>query len=624
VAEGGAAITVAVADVENATGEKDLDGLSGLLITSLEQSKKLSVLTRSRMLDMLQRAGQDRVEHVDERLGREVSRRAGARALLLASIRRFDQVYALELKAIDPIADEYLFTVKEQGTGKASIPGLIDRVAEAGRRALREQAAEVSASRVQVASLTGSLEAYQHYFVGVQCIDGLGPVADCVEHFRRALAIDPAFALAHYMVAYTSEFRRAAPGEQKAAIEAALQHIDRTPPKERGLILAWKAHLDGKDDEASGIYKGLVERYPQDGHVAYTAGDLLFHKDDVAGALPYFEKADALGAAIPVMRHHIVAALFKLRRPAEGLERARAWVAAQPDAVNQHILATALYLNGDFSGAVEGARKAIDKGGGWESQALLVDALSMQGKIAEAEELARRLAGPDQPIAGRQAARVQLANLLAYQGRRREGLALLDAYRADGEGPHKGSPYRAVWLLGGGREQLAQARREVEQLDDPRAAKGAVAVVAALVLRGEREAAEALARDRHLEQEEVVRVVLDWQRGDRDGAMARLRALEAREPGHAYLFGELHAAAGRDREAVEELRRFRTLPMEGALRGWAYPRSLYVAARSLERMGDRAGARAEIEQLLQLWRRADPDQPLLAEARALRGRLGDG
>ncbi|MGH9858267.1 MAG: protein kinase domain-containing protein, partial [Acidobacteriota bacterium] len=42
-------IPVAVADFVNETGEQDLDGLSGMLITSLEQSRKLAVMTRSRM-----------------------------------------------------------------------------------------------------------------------------------------------------------------------------------------------------------------------------------------------------------------------------------------------------------------------------------------------------------------------------------------------------------------------------------------------------------------------------------------------------------------------------------------------------------------------------------------------
>ena len=46
-------IPIAVADFINQTNEPELDGLSGMLITALEQSRKLAVVTRSRMFDIL-------------------------------------------------------------------------------------------------------------------------------------------------------------------------------------------------------------------------------------------------------------------------------------------------------------------------------------------------------------------------------------------------------------------------------------------------------------------------------------------------------------------------------------------------------------------------------------------
>ena len=57
---------VAVADFINQTKEEQLDGLSGMLITSLEQSRRLSVLTRSRMFDILRVMGKGNVDRIDE------------------------------------------------------------------------------------------------------------------------------------------------------------------------------------------------------------------------------------------------------------------------------------------------------------------------------------------------------------------------------------------------------------------------------------------------------------------------------------------------------------------------------------------------------------------------------
>ncbi len=108
--ETGAKIPIAVADFVNETGEKDLHGLSGMLITSLEQSRKLSVLTRSRMFDVLKQMGKDNVDRIDENIGREICTQANVSGLVLASIRKFDQLYAIDLKILDPQKNEYIFT----------------------------------------------------------------------------------------------------------------------------------------------------------------------------------------------------------------------------------------------------------------------------------------------------------------------------------------------------------------------------------------------------------------------------------------------------------------------------------------------------------------------------------
>jgi hypothetical protein len=51
------------------------------------------------------------------------------------------------------------------------------------------------------------------------------------------------------------------------------------------------------------------------------------------------------------------------------------------------------------------------------------------------------------------------------------------------------------------------------------------------------------------------------------------------------------------------------------------PRGLLHAALAHERLGDREKARARVDDFLRRWRRADPDLPMLAEAKALRRRL---
>ena len=147
-------IPVAIADFENNTNDASLDGLSGLLITSLEQSKYLSVLTKSRMFDLLKQIGKVDIEKVDEKLGVEICERADINTLVLTSIRQFGDLYSVDLKILDVDKNEYLYTTNVQAEGKKNIPDLIDQISKQTRISLAEQAEEVEKYQREIASLT--------------------------------------------------------------------------------------------------------------------------------------------------------------------------------------------------------------------------------------------------------------------------------------------------------------------------------------------------------------------------------------------------------------------------------------------------------------------------------------
>ena len=147
----GALIPIAVVDIENQTGEPELDGLSGMLITSLDQSRRLSVLTRSRMYDLLKQMGRSDVQRIDEDLGREICINANISTLAVASIRKFDDLYTIDLKVFDMNRNEHLLTARAEGRGKSSIPGMIDRLAKDTREGLNERSTEIAAASAKVA-----------------------------------------------------------------------------------------------------------------------------------------------------------------------------------------------------------------------------------------------------------------------------------------------------------------------------------------------------------------------------------------------------------------------------------------------------------------------------------------
>jgi eukaryotic-like serine/threonine-protein kinase len=620
----GAPVTVAVADFANQTGEAELDGLSGMLITSLEQSQRLSVLTRVRMLDVLRQLGKPHVAVVDEALGRELALGAGVRALVLASIRRFDDIYAIELKVLDPARSEYLFTLQESGRGKASVPSMIDRLAERTRGRLRESPAEVQARNVKVADLTtGNLEAYQHYFRGEQLKEAIR-YEPAIEAYRRAIAIDPEFALAHYRIAYLGKFTGLDEATRKKEIEAALRHADRVPAKERTLIQAWKLVMDGRSAEAHALYDEAVRAHPQDKEVLFMAGDQWLHEDEWAKALPYFERAVALDETFEPALMHQADCLGSLGRVDELLAVAQRWTERAPSGAAFRALALAHGYGGRPEETVAAARRALELDGSGYSRGVLAEALMFDGRYAEAESLVRPFAAPSASSFNRRMSIGSLVSAIAYQGRRREALHLIDEFPEDlEEKPGYRHALRLQLMMSDGPTEavLREARAVVE--------KGAPKVhehmAVPLVLLGELDAAARIAKDLPPLVQREYQAALAWKRGDRGQSLSILREL-AKAPdfdvrsASLFLLARVAADEGRDGEVVRAVEALRTTGGPH-WRTWGWPQALLLAAKAHDRLGERGKARALVDEVLAMWKDADADLPMLAEARAMRGRL---
>jgi len=126
--------------------------------------------------------------------------------------------------------------------------------------------------------------------------------------------------------------------------------------------------------------------------------------------------------------------------------------------------------------------------------------------------------------------------------------------------------------------------------------------------------------------------VAAWRRGGPERAAQELRSVTTRcvaddlhLPLEApwFLAAEALADAGRHEEALVAVRRFQRLYAMNWWRPGAVPRSRLLVARSLAALGRSAEATSEIDALLSSRARADADEPLLAEAIALRRAIAE-
>ena len=294
-------IPVAIADFENNTNDASLDGLSGLLITSLEQSNYLSVLTKSRMFDLLKQIGKPEVEKVDEKLGVEICERADINALVLTSIRQFGDLYSVDLKILDVDKNEYLYTTNVQAEGKKNIPDLIDEISKQTRISLAEQAEEVEKNQREIASLTTkNLEAYRFYDLGQKSMYSL-KWEEAKENFHKAIDLDSTFAMANYQLAYAYQWNFNNVKAEKY-IRQAVKYIESVPDKERLYIRAQSI----KDFTSRiPLYEEIIDKYPNEKLAYFELGDMLFHSYQTDKSLSYLEKSYQLDPSFELAIEHL-------------------------------------------------------------------------------------------------------------------------------------------------------------------------------------------------------------------------------------------------------------------------------------------------------------------------------
>lgn len=617
---------LAVADFANETGEPEMDGLTGLLTTSLEQSTRVDVLPRTRLVDLLRAKGEEGpIDRIDEQMGREVARFARMDALLLSRLMRFGAAYVMEVRAIDPTSGGRRFSFTEQGKGKENVPELLDRVAERVRLALGEAPEALRESSIQLNAVTTSLEAWRNYARGMACFENrffAGSFDACLADVQKAVAIDPAFALAHLQLSLLHLLQGSPRALQREAVEQALKHPERVPPHDRLRMRGWATFLEGKEVEAKGILRKAAEAAPDDKYAWWVAGDIAYHRDEFAEALPFFRRVHALDPSWVDAAYHLIHSLAMtgdlqgIRALGRELEQG----GQKPVALVELCYAD-LWINpGRASDACVRARAG---GAGALADEFLAIALLNRNEF---DRLATLLAKMRKGKTGPEFAWYMSLWLRAQEGRWPE-VERWAAAAGDPDDAWFHSTYAEMIAGSGDRERTWRVALRILELDRALLSNMSVHLAYLGDLARAAELAPYLPPDSP--RADTYRAVVRWRQGDLQGAIELLRKIAAAAPQGAdapaippplYLLGEALSEAGRDAEAVDVLQRFRAMPV--IIPSWFLPRSLYFLARSLDRLGNRERAREAIGALLLQWRRAAPSQPLLAEARALGERLG--
>ncbi|MEP6764479.1 MAG: AAA family ATPase [Gemmatimonadaceae bacterium] len=286
---------VLLADIVNLTGDSLFNrALYPAATVALQESRQVDVFSRTRVretLRLMSRPISDTL--LDETLAREVAARENLAAVLVLSIARFDQEYLLTARAVDPVNGRDLFASSEHVANRARIIAGIDALMLRVRRSLGERADTVRSMPNALPRITtSSLEALQAYADGQRAwIHGQYGIAG--DDFRRAIALDSNFALAHVALAdlYFVSTNNQALGN--ASLDHALRLADRLTPREQLALRLREARYRGPESREDELVRKIAEQYPSR-ESWYTAGTTLMRHRQCPQAIELLQRALAL------------------------------------------------------------------------------------------------------------------------------------------------------------------------------------------------------------------------------------------------------------------------------------------------------------------------------------------
>ena len=258
--------SVVIADFSNSTGDPVFDDtLKQALLIQLSQSPFLNVLSDQKINQTLRLMGRSTGDRLTSDLAREVCQRTQSKAMFAGSIASIGSEYVIGLRAVDCESGESVAQEQRTATGKEAVLKTLDAVATSMREKLGESLASIEKFDAPLEQITTpSLEALRMCSVAYRTMNTKSQV-EAIPFFQRALQLDPNFAAAYVGLgaAYANM------GESGLA----MQYIkkahelppDRVSTRERFYISAhYYDIVTGEIDKAEQTYKLWVQDFPRD------------------------------------------------------------------------------------------------------------------------------------------------------------------------------------------------------------------------------------------------------------------------------------------------------------------------------------------------------------------------
>ena len=190
--------TIVLADFANTTGETVFDdALRQALSAQLAQSPFLNILPDNRVRETLRLMGRSAGERLTKDTAREVCVRSGSNALLAGSIASLGSHFAISIAAANCQTGDLLAQEQTEAANKEEVLGALGKAATRLREKLGESLNSIQKFDTPIEqATTSSLEALKAYSLGKKLQVDAGD-EESLPSYKRAVELDPNFAVAY-------------------------------------------------------------------------------------------------------------------------------------------------------------------------------------------------------------------------------------------------------------------------------------------------------------------------------------------------------------------------------------------------------------------------------------------
>jgi len=592
--------TVLITDFVNTTGEPVFDGtLRQALAVHLGQTPFLNLFPEERVRETLRFMGRSPDDRITRDVGREICERQGLKAMLIGSIASLGSHYVITLEALNPRSGDPIAREQIEADSKEKVLSALGTAASNLRQKLGESLSSIKKYDMSIEqATTSSLEALKAYAMGNE-ERSKGRARESLALYKRAIDLDPNFAMAYARVGvfYVNQEQLET---AKQYVQKAYDLRDRVSERERLYITEkYYNYITGEIDKSIETLKTWVRLYPNDfiPHNNLALNYQIF--GNYEEALKEGLEAVRLSPNNITTRGNVVGSFIALGRIDEAEQAAKETEILNPDALGAHFYR---YL----FGFIRRDQAAMDREVEWargkpeeaEVTSTLANTAAYFGKLKQSESLAKRASEMFKTQNRAENAAREMLGLATNQfllGKcdqvKGNTNAALKLYRGRNN-------LTGAALLYAGCDNTSQAQAILNEL---RATYPTDTIISSMLVP-------------------LIQAEIERAGGNLTEAVRLLESVRTYDRGlvigltNNYIRGNLYLEQRRGQEAAAEFKKIIENPFIETFSP-VHTLAHLCLGRAAAMSGDMAAARKSYQDFFGLWKDADPDLPVIVQAR---------